>query len=267
MDRIQSNALGAKMSIRRRPRGRSAFTLTELLVTVGVLGVLASLLFPALSAAKDKARGIKCVSNLSQIGKALAMYEGQEHAYPGAGSPVLEVKKKLLRTDDSWDGKLLPLLANATNVLNCPSARRETWGPAIKIDDYGYNANGVCRMWDFTHNLGLGYGSHNIDGKLIPATLEEVIRSADVRAPAEMIAIGDFQTPPGVWNNIITANILPEQNGGLTSALAGRHRGVANVLFCDGHVESAKVEQWNAATDKARKRWNNDHDAHVEIWK
>lgn len=244
-----------------------AFTLAELLVTVGVLGVLASLLFPALARAKESARGIQCVANLSQIGKALAMYEGEAHAFPGAGSPVGEVNKKLLRSDDSWDGKLLPLLENVTNVFDCPSARRRMWAPDIKDDDYGYNANGVCRMWDFTHNLGLGYGSHNIDGKFILPTADEVIRSGDVRAPADMVAIGDMQLPGGVWNNIITPNVLSEQYGGLKSTLATRHRGGANVLFCDGHVESAKVELWNAANDAARRRWNNDHEAHAEIWR
>jgi prepilin-type processing-associated H-X9-DG protein len=240
----------------------------EMLVVVVALGILAGLLFPALAAAKERARGIRCVNNLSQVGKALAMYEGQEHGYPGAGSPVGEVKKRLVRMDDSWDGKLLPLLGNVTNVLECPSAkRRRVWGAGIKEDDYGYNANGVCRMWDFTHNLGLGYGSHNIDGKFIAATVEEVIRSGDVRAPADMIAIGDMQSPPGVWNNIITPNVLAEQFGGLNSTVAGRHRGGANVLFCDGHVESAKVERWNAAEDTARRRWNNDNEAHADIWK
>jgi prepilin-type N-terminal cleavage/methylation domain-containing protein len=55
-----------------------AFTLLELLVVVAVLGIFAGLLFPALSQTKSQARLTQCKANLSQLGKALVMYEGEE---------------------------------------------------------------------------------------------------------------------------------------------------------------------------------------------
>jgi prepilin-type N-terminal cleavage/methylation domain-containing protein len=62
----------AAMTTRAR---RTGFTLIELLVVVGILAVLAALLFPVLSKARGQARSITCVSNLRQVGLALQMYQ------------------------------------------------------------------------------------------------------------------------------------------------------------------------------------------------
>lgn len=83
-----------------RSRCRRGFTLVELLVTIGVIGLLLALLLPAVQSAREVARRSQCKSNLHQIGLALQNYELIHEMYPAAS----------FQGSTSWQVAILPQL-------------------------------------------------------------------------------------------------------------------------------------------------------------
>jgi len=98
------------------------FTLVELLVVLAIIAILAALLLPAVSRAKEAGRGAACISNLRQIGVALQLYvdENQQRL------PFMRDRATVMDTNQpalpSVEQVLRDQLGN-TNVLHCPSDR------------------------------------------------------------------------------------------------------------------------------------------------
>ena len=66
-------------------RRRRGFTLVELLVVIAIIGILVSLLLPAIQAAREAGRRIKCQNNLHQLILAITTYADAQQAYPASG--------------------------------------------------------------------------------------------------------------------------------------------------------------------------------------
>ena len=219
----------------------NGFTLIELLVVVAIIAILAAMLLPALSQARERARGAVCMNNLKQVGIAFEMYKmDYETRYPDNPYWKEKLLYYILSKNMSEEEK-----ARRMKICYCPSRH----GKTISYDKW---------YW------GQGYNIGTINLPFVPnGTIPGFVgrKEGQIRNIANKILVVEWGRPsdgkggcnagPPYKNDTELSPAGVDFAGGATSfwAVCRIHSGGSNVLFGDGSVKWMRPEEYHSNAD------------------
>jgi prepilin-type processing-associated H-X9-DG protein/prepilin-type N-terminal cleavage/methylation domain-containing protein len=237
----------------------SGFSLLELLVSIGILGLLAALLLPALAASRQQAVSIQCVNNLRQLYLANTMFAAEHNGRYAPAAPDIHrdgggfirwhgIRSSLGMPFDPARGPLADYLPDG-RVKECPTFFEYTEnGEAPNVFEMGTGGYGYNRTY---------IGSTEYSDPF-PQSLAKGTPDGRIRRPSETVMFADAALPQDGY--IIEYGFIeaphfaspehPDGNpafGYASPSIHFRHSGRANVLWADGHITS---ERWEWAPDR-----------------
>ncbi|MCE5200344.1 MAG: DUF1559 domain-containing protein [Armatimonadota bacterium] len=211
---------------------RRGFTLIELLVVIAIIAILAAILFPVFSSAKESGRKVACLNNMMQLGKGFMMYNDVWNGYPGSapvgasensgqwiGQDGIQPNHRMV----PQKGVIFPYVKNK-NVYVCPSDKGgTTFGYRSRYYQAGFGDKG----------FGLSYGMNSELGFKICSA---------VPAPSKIVLLidessGSYDDTQVHFNRGHVTDAICDGNFGYkTDKPADSHIGGCNFTFCDGHA-------------------------------
>ena len=205
-----------------------AFTLVEMLVVIAVIGILAALLLPALSASKAATRRLTCVNNLKQINYAVRLYyddsnDASPPGYGSGGSPLVGYKERV-KSYLGLNGRSSP----QDKIFACPADRFHYW----------YPPNQGCTLTNapLHEEKRYDYSSYWYNGMNLPAVFSVPrlgiagLKLASIKDPTKTVLVAEEPAfYPYSWHE-------PNLKEGLMFSDAKDM-----VSFVDGHVSYIKI--------------------------
>lgn len=242
----------------------NGFTLIELLVVIAIIAILAAILFPVFAQAREKARGISCLSNTKELGTCIQMYtQDYDEMYP------VGFQSTNWLGQDVWVQNVQPYVKNL-GVFVCPDDRGgplqggsawEGWGISYAANSF-YSLNWCCAPnWNTGFPLVGPMGIAN-NGTWLAGASNPM---AAMTQPAGTILLAEkFNRDSTYWagnSSAFSPNSViggPDINGigwgdqlqpdgtravaaypnGPNGAVSAHHNNFANFTFCDGHSKA-----------------------------
>ena len=260
----------------RAARGATAFTLVELLVVIGIIGLLVSLLLPSLNNARRQANTVKCLSNLRKIGAAFSMYSQSFKGawpvavhFPTSRLPIPQERRwydlvaEYVTSEKMEKATDLEKVRQNSVLWGCPEWSRmeqykeddDKYRPGYAMQYYPkfFEDGGDPAHLAYLNNLGSGRYVKQVEWTrasergLVADSTKHIIGTPLLFgrtgrwAPFDDVTFGDF------W-----VDGARHGKRGITKNQSYDNPAM-NMLFCDGHAKTVTVKDaWNAIHNPGR---------------